>query len=751
MALRLQMKLGLVREADRHPDSPDTIVVVEPTIGSRARSKGGLYLLVTASVTGHRAREATRLVAETIRSEYYYDESAGIRGCIVKAVAAANRRLGHVRERHGLGPAGTPGPIGVGIAVVRDNELYVATIGPAEAYLNRSARLSTLPDPDRTRGLPAELIEPDVWRGEIGVGDQLVLVSSNLVATVGAEELKDALVTLHPQSAMERLAASFQAAGGTGGDGAIALEAAEIAHVRAGRAPVAVRPPEPLAGRPDRSPIPLADGMSTSVAAAQAGARRVRDAAGDRFGRLVLRLQDLLPNRSPAARRVTPATTRAELRRRAAVAVLAFVGIAGTLGLAVYALGGGEPPDEVIASVEAGQQALDDARRDLARVFGPGIDLVEDDPDVALELLTRALAELETAFDAGVSTTVIRPLREQAIDGLDRLYGVVEVVPTPVFAFPPDPAIAIGGLVRGPDGAPYVLDTATKSVYRIDLAAGTAVAIFREGTRAAGATEAAPKFIAVGGPDLLILDTGNVLWRWRPADATGRGTTTTVKVVRSAEWGDDILAIGTFLRNADAGLYNLYVIDPSAEQILAYPPAADGSGFPQAPSNRLAAARPVDGMTSLHIDGDIWVAEDGGIVRFVNGRSEGWEAEAPGDTLLRLAPEYLLVTSGTGRREGRLYAWDPANRRVVALSKDDGSFIEQYRLRGADPRWSDIRGWYVEPGIAESPDAIVWATSTGLFRVLLEATVIAPDPSGSLEPTGSPGASGPAGSATPAP
>ena len=33
-----------------------------------------------------------------------------------------------------------------------------------------------------------------------------------------------------------------------------------------------------------------------------------------------------------------------------------------------------------------------------------------------------------------------------------------------------------------------------------------------------------PLFIATGGPDLLILDAKNDLWRWRPADTTGRGT-----------------------------------------------------------------------------------------------------------------------------------------------------------------------------------------------------------------------------------
>ena len=55
MAVRLQLKLGVVAEHDRLADSPDTLVVVEPSVGSVARSKGHLYLLVTSRV-GHAPR-----------------------------------------------------------------------------------------------------------------------------------------------------------------------------------------------------------------------------------------------------------------------------------------------------------------------------------------------------------------------------------------------------------------------------------------------------------------------------------------------------------------------------------------------------------------------------------------------------------------------------------------------------------------------------------------------------------------------
>ncbi|HKB27923.1 MAG TPA: hypothetical protein VKC59_02775, partial [Candidatus Limnocylindrales bacterium] len=394
------MKLGVVPDADRLPDSPDTVLHVEPTVGSQARTKGHLYVLVTSRISGPKAREATRLVAEAIRSEYYYDESAGIRVCLIKAIQAANKRLAHTRDKALLGS--DPAPIGVGVAVVRDNELYVGTVGPAEAYLSRGARLSTLPDPTRDRGLPSADLEPDVWRGEMNVGDQLVLISPNVVASLGPDELKDALVTLHPQSAMDHIHARFTAAGGSGSDGAIEIEAADIVASRAGRAPVPVRPAEPLAGVPDRSPIPLADSVQTGVAAAQAGALRARVAAGGLLWRLLGRVQDALPIKTPPSRKVTPMTARREMQRRAAMALLSFVVVVGALGAGVFLLASGRPAGQVISSIEAGQQALDAARSDLQRVSGPGVDLVANDPKKADTLLRDAVAKLDLAGTSGI-------------------------------------------------------------------------------------------------------------------------------------------------------------------------------------------------------------------------------------------------------------------------------------------------------------------------------------------------------------
>ena len=752
MAVRLQLKLGVVTEHDRLADSPDTLVVVEPSVGSVARTKGHLYLLVTSRVVTRHALEATRLAAETIRNEYYYDESAGIRVCLQKAIATANKRLAHQADRLGLKSVGDGGPIGVGVAVVRGNEMYVATVGPAEAYLIRQARLSTLPDPHRERGLPSVDLEPDVWRGEVSVGDSLVLISPNFMAKLGADELKDAMLTLHPQSAMEHLHHRFVAADGSGSDGAIAFEATEVSSTARGRTLVPVRPSAPLAGAPERSPIPLADNVQAAGLAVSAAAGSARIAAGGALTRVVAWAQSLMPKRKPTYRRITPLAARRETQRRAALAALVLIVVVGGLGLGIYAFGSSGSPQTAISSVNAGQRAIEAATSDLAKVTGPGIDLIADDPRQALQLLTDAYRQLLAADTANVGASVVAPLRRKTLAGLDRLYGVVPVRSTTLFSFTPADgadAIDLRSMVRGPDGAPYVIDRSTRAVYRIDLKTRTATVVARYGQKAKGATVSTPRYLAAGGPDLLILDVRNGLWRWRPADTQGNGTLSRVDVKGSTSWGNDIMGIATFLRDESRGLYNLYVVDPSEQQVQAYSPAADGGGFPAAPTSWLATARDVSGMTSIYVDGDLFATDGGTLVRFVSGKNDGWDASAPVDTLLRPAPTYSIVAGGTARRTGDLYAFDRPNARIVAVDKTDGTYHAQYRLAGGVEDWSDLRAMFIIPGIEDGPATVIWLSRDGIHQAILEAVpdvaqpISAPSSSAPPTPSVAPSAASP--------
>lgn len=718
MAIRLQIRHGVVPEGDHLQDSPDRTLVVEPTIGSVSRTKGSLYLLVTSRQTGKGPREAARFVAEAIRDQYYYDESAGVRVCIEKAIAAAAKRLAHDRDRHGLhlDEEGN-GPIGVGVVVVRGTELYVATVGPAEAYLVRDGRLSTLPDPHRERGLPSPGLEPEVWRGEIVPDDVVTLISPNLVGKLDPEELRDALTSLRPASAVEHLHHRFVAAGGRGSDGAIAIEATEVAVTQRQRALVPLRPAEPLAGAPERSPIPLADTVTGGVAAVRETAREARFAAEASAGRVVDSFLDSLPRRDSGRGRVRSTTSRWRAQQRVAIGLLFLVLAVASTAVGTFLAGGGASDDD-LGSLTAGQLALRSAQEDLAAVSASGIDLVRDDPAEAERLLIDAYERLAEAEAAGIPVATTEPLRATAIASLDRLYRMVDVVPTVAFSFANLDGVDLSALVRGPDGVPYVIDAGTEAVYRIDLTAREAVPVIRAGTAAGGTTVAAPRLLAVGGPDLLLLDARNVLWRWRPADKKGKGTLIRVRVTGSAQWGPDVPAIGTFLRNAEAGLYNLYVVDPSERQIERYSPAADGSGYPAAPSGYLQTPQDLDGVVQLFIDGDLFLVDGGRILRFVSGTSRDWDPVDPPDTILRPAPYYAAMAASAEARSGRLYAWDRLNARIVALEKGSARYVEQYRLAGASPEWDDVRGMVVDVP-ADGPARLWWIDGSRLMSALL--------------------------------
>ena len=81
--------------------------------------------------------------------------------------------------------------------------------------------------------------------------------------------------------------------------------------------------------------------------------------------------------------------------------------------------------------------------------------------------------------------------------------------------------------------------------------------------------------------------------------------------------------------------------------------------------------------------------------------------------------------------------------------KATGEYVEQYRLAGGARDWADARGWYVEPGIADAPDTIVWITASAVRRAVLEPVTSAP---GATEPAGAiEGSAAPTIEATPAP
>ena len=737
MSSRLQLKYGLVAEHDRLSTSADALLVSEPTTGSKARTKGSLYVVVTARSAAGRSRDACNLVADLIRREYYYDESAGIPIVLQKAIRAANRRLRHSREGGGV----ATGTLGLAVAVVRGSELYVASAGDAEAYLVRAARL-LMPEREPGPGLPADDSERiDVWRGDFSVGDSLLLCSRNLVDVVGTEELKNAVVTLHPQSAVEHLHHLFVAAGGEGSDAVLAIEATEVALSRVEHKLVPVSPSEPLAGAPERSPIPLADQFAGAAAAVQERVVAGRSVVREGIAGAVDAVLDLMPRRSTGYRRIRPATSRRETQRRAAVALLSFLGVAALLGIGLWLwngpLRGAENP---VPQISSSEQLYQSARTKTDRVLGTsaGGGTLVSDPAGSRRQLQEAWRDAKGAQTAGADAAKVDTLLGRIAGGLDVLNGTHAVATSQVYAMT-DASQALW-LSRGPDGAAYLIST-DRSVLRVDPASGATAAVARAG-EGSGVGLAAPYLLGLGGPDLLIIDAQGSLWRWRPSDALGNGTLGSIRVGGTTNWGRDVPDVGTFVINADRGLYRLYVAHPPSGQILRYEPVADGSSFIAPTPYFLGESEPVEAFRQLYIDGDIYALTGENVLRYFNGRrvTSYALADPPDNADVRPGHDYQRF-AGTGVRNeaGRLYVWDAMYSRVVVFDKSDGTYIEQFVAAEGTTPFADVRGMYVIEGDTGEPPTLIFANSAGLYRAVLDAPA---------EPDATPG---PSSGASPAP
>ncbi|HEU6439835.1 MAG TPA: hypothetical protein VFC12_05300 [Terriglobales bacterium] len=748
MAVRLHMNLGIVAESQRLPDSADTVVVVEPNIGSTSRTKGNLYLLVTAA-GGRKLREATKIVAERIRDDYYYDLSAGISVCLRKAVLAANKVLLHSPERPTVGP-GEPPSVGLAVAVVRGNELYVATLGPAEAYLVRQARLLTLPDPSPDSGLPADDIDgPDVWHGEIAAGDCLILMSPNVTRRIGLGPIQDAVMQLHPQAAVEEIHRQFGSGslGSTGGDGILLVEASEVASTHKVAPLKPVWPGDSMAGAPERSPIPLADVVSGGVATVHMSARHAQVAADGWLRRGVYSIFDRMPQREMSRGRVMPMIVRRERQQRAAIAVVGLLAIITLVGAGMYLFSGAGLHDNIDSQQKA-QQAFAQAKSDIAAVYGKVPDLLSNDPKKAGDYLTDAFKQLKVAQDNGYPDAQLVDLQNQVTTGLNRFYNVTTIQPQVVASLGTDD---LTGAVLGPpaDAAAFVLDKTVGTVYRISLDTGAKLPVVEVGHAPTngGSIVGNPRLLATGGSDVLVLDDFNSLWRWRPADKTGRGSLVKVNIPDNTSWGNGARAIGTFVVNPVIGQYNLYIVVPNANQILKYPPALDGSMYPkEGRANYLSVGQDLNSVDDMYVDGKIYLVDGGKITQYELGQAgRGWSVDLPPDTqagLLRsLAPVYKRLTADNpADGVGTFYAYDSTNRRVVAFKKSDGTIVGQYIVPPTMNWFSALTGMFVVPGVGTASPTLYWTEGSNLMRAYLGPQGQAPTASASpsANPTSSP-------------
>jgi hypothetical protein len=706
MATRLEITHGLIAERDRLSTSADTLSVNRPTTGSKTRSKGVLFVVVSSTVPGPRTRDATKLVADTIRHEYYYDESAGVPVCLEKAIKSADRRLRSSREGAGL----SPGSLGVAAAVIRNNELYLATLGSAEAYLVRSARL-LMPDRGSRGGLPSdEGRTVDVWRGEINVGDGLLLVSRNMTETVGTEELKSAILTLHPQAAVEHLHHLFVAAGGEGSDGIIAVEAKEQTTRDQGRA-VPVAASDSYGDLPGMMPEPVGGAMGSAMVGAQSALGDVRE-----------RFWGAMPRRRTRAHEVSPSSSHADTRRHAAMGLLALVVLVFVVGLVLMLVPRGGDVTE-IRQVAGSDSALAAAQDSVERADN----LISTDEALALDFYREAWAEVSRARDTGLAAGALDTLESRVIAGLDRIYDAhtpaIKHIGTPHKGADPFDLVRESAPSRG---AVYI-DRARGSVVRVNPKSGKKTEIIRAGDEPRTGSKAigVPVQLTDSNSEVIVIDDKARPWRWRPSNSAGAGTLVKLTLQGSPTFRADHGDVEAY--SVGSSTYRMYVAEPSLNQIMRYQQTLDRSAF-SPPSPYLASqSSEVADFDQLYIDYDVYVLIDDVVRRYKLEKYDGTFAlgDLPDVGDIRPDHDYQLVAgSGSGpSNNGRLYLYDALHDRIVGFNKTDGGYIGQWAPPSGGTEMDDVRGMYVIDGDIKKgkrkPDTLMWVTPSGVYRALL--------------------------------
>jgi hypothetical protein len=248
---------------------------------------------------------------------------------------------------------------------------------------------------------------------------------------------------------------------------------------------------------------------------------------------------------------------------------------------------------------------------------------------------TAQLAEMDAIFDLGPMTTL-------ATLG-NQLTGEVSVQDVSVHG-----------------GRAYMLDAGGGRIIAVPLDGSPLQVIYEAGGQYGEAQAKAPAFMTWQGPDdtgrLLVLDAERKLFEIRPGSAPAplalRRTGTWTSVAGIASFDD-----------------NLYVLDPEANQVHRYLPAAEG--YDSEPDVLLNGQIELQTAVGLVVNGDIYVVLSTGEVRRFQGGTDVGFALGGIDTPIEAANDIEIAPAAQ-----ELYIADSGAKRIVVAGLD-GAFHHQ--------------------------------------------------------------------------
>ena len=433
-----------------------------------------------------------------------------------------------------------------------------------------------------------------------------------------------------------------------------------------------------------------------------------------------------VPHRRPEYPRSIPRTSEREEGRRRRVGLAGMVVVAGILavGATVAGLPGAHPTD-AIPRASIARESIAEAVELVAAVEErvDGADLVDRDPEEAVELLTAAHAAVERASGVGVAEEQLKPLRGRIERRLDALYQVARVAVGPPVV---DLAASLDDIdatdmVTASDGSLWILDSGRGRILRADPADGTATVLYRAGQALeTGETPGDPWLLATAATDVVVVDRQRTAWRIDLAERIPRR----MPLAGVERVSSETTLLGALQHRPPLEIFNLYLVDGATGAIQRWsPPAVIPVTYPEPAEPFLTEEPDLDPRDArdLRVDVNAWLLHADTVTRIDFGSPRDqvdYSLDRPPDADLRPDLDYRLLDGATVGDRDYLYVFDAANDRIVAFQRADGAYVRQW-MAAIEGDLAGVRGLSVA-SVSDGPPVAYLLTADGVLRVVLE-------------------------------
>lgn len=617
--------------------SPGAIAEPPPRRAARGRDADTLFGLISL---GEEERQPASFY-ESLVSEFsgkYFKVAGGVTTALRESIRAINASLLKLNSRR-------PDPVEVGIAcaVLRDQEVYLAVVGPARCFLVREGFVERLPADEDAPGaflpLGAE-VEPDIhlYRRDIRAGDFLILADASL------NHLRDTTI----RHAMEsgEIDAALVNLRSVAGDFTTAEVIKFVAPLAEGEAePIPPRripfaPPLRRFDSPEKpakaaeeptAPLPSEAPPEEEQTSVLPWHRRMIHGLALGLARTTGGTRTLIEHMMPGDEVENPLAQRLQLSTAMQIGVaLAVAVIVALLTTAVYRFRG--QTSRYAQLVREAQAEIE-----LARAGG-------DDQATARPHWETAIFLLDQASEIRSPGAELWALRNEAMAALDAYDHVTRVEPVLLREYTPG-AVLRGPIVQGLNL--YVLDETQDILYREDLDETGTRLVNRESQIITRQGDLIGSQVVGGLVDLIWMEEGGVPQRNVLAVLARNGLLITYSpsfdvatmVLPGFDAWQEPRAIAVYDRD-------LYVLDAGAGEIWRYPAGTDS--YNSIPQRYFTDVEPdLSDAIDMAIDtnGNIYVLHASGrISKYFLGRPEVFEFQGLPQPLARPSAFHLTLS-----------------------------------------------------------------------------------------------------------